>query len=681
MRIKVVENPNITFEGAGLLLDEFLPLVVLNKQKFEELNKGIETPSSEQGLKVASGINIQDDKDNYTYSIESSEDEITIPLLVKQGSEDTILDDDGIISITSSEKIPEINLTKNQFTTKYGEEVEFKIKRDNPAFEKEFEIKIVAEDNVDDDYYFDGELKDVLCGGIKIKFKKKEVKFETLRIKVLDCRSNEPVVNARVKKVVLNGKHSIEHEFNSQEFNKNMSAIDAESKIMQSQQALEGLGFDTNGPGNNYGDNGRRAYNDYWKSRFPELIDAGIVEEVTEGNPTDEMLDYIIADYNGSYSTDTNGYINLQIPKELLSNGTTLDISFNSAYILNDESSYARSQKYSIKTGTDKFNQFNGNDINQDELKIKVYKLKEIFTCVESSSKYGPYYLGEYPLKSYDSWNELIESNKISNSDKELLIAMSDNEGRFDSIQSYDSETLSVGIIQKTVNSIGKGEFPIQVEEFKIEYPDKYVEYFENAGWTIQNGKMYFKSILSDYKDAKTGAELKSFIRTNFNDLTYRKKIGCEPLENLLKAVESKEFKAKQIADFISRLLKVLKFKPQGYSNKLSSYLKSNLGKATVLDHHVNRPAHVKIYFGEALNLFFKQKDREVNDYNKDKGKDKHRSKIPREPSSWGENHITYEKQILEIYGPLRGEALGDIPKRKAMTKAKERYKHLKDNL
>ena len=37
------------------------------------------------------------------------------------------------------------------------------------------------------------------------------------------------------------------------------------------------------------------------------------------------------------------------------------------------------------------------------------------------------------------------------------------NEGNFDAVQSYDSEIITAGAMQKTVNSSGTGELPEQI--------------------------------------------------------------------------------------------------------------------------------------------------------------------------------------------------------------------------
>lgn len=67
--------------------------------------------------------------------------------------------------------------------------------------------------------------------------------------------------------------------------------------------------------------------------------------------------------------------------------------------------------------------------------------------------------------------------------------------------------------------------------------------------------------------------------------------------------------------------------------------MKSKLGRATALDHHINRPAYVKTDLGKALDNFFA-----MDEYNE----------VSKNPDNWGENHSTYEDIILEDYGNNR---------------------------
>lgn len=260
------------------------------------------------------------------------------------------------------------------------------------------------------------------------------------------------------------------------------------------------------------------------------------------------------------------------------------------------------------------------------------------FQCTRYGSVYGPVYWGTMKLADYKHWDELIKDKKVTQEEKDILVGMSENEGKLDSVQSYDSEILTVGAMQKTVNPQGKGEFPIQVKEFKEKYPAKYKELFEDCGWTVENDTMYYKDPNDSAATKITGSALKTKIREGFKESEFKKKLKCAPLEPIAKASQDKDFQAKQVADFIDRLKnKVLPIKPSGYSYALSAFLKSKLGKATALDHHINRPGYVKTDFGKALDTFFAANPT-----------------VSKNPGEWGDKHAEYEKTILDDYGVNR---------------------------
>ncbi|WP_346881799.1 hypothetical protein [uncultured Algibacter sp.] len=298
-------------------------------------------------------------------------------------------------------------------------------------------------------------------------------------------------------------------------------------------------------------------------------------------------------------------------------------------------------------------------------------KYDKKFQCTRYGSVYGPVYWGKTKLASYKSWADLIKQNKVTQDEKDILIGMSENEGKLDSVQSYDSEILTVGAMQKTVNPKGEGEFTIQVKEFKTSNPDKYKTLFEECGWTIDSGKMYYKDPNDDTAKKVTGADLKTLIRKGFTKAQFKKKLKCKPLVSIVFAANDKDFQAKQVEDFIDRLRnKVLPIKPKGYTYTLKDYLKSKLGKATALDHHINRPGYVKTDFGKALDNFFIAKDKEVTDFNKTVKVEKDKKKkIERDPSKWGIDHGAYEKSILDDYGKNRRGT--DMPNRYSKMKAK----------
>ncbi|WP_281310197.1 hypothetical protein [Flavobacterium flavigenum] len=312
--------------------------------------------------------------------------------------------------------------------------------------------------------------------------------------------------------------------------------------------------------------------------------------------------------------------------------------------------------------------------INKDGERLEVKycncgeKYQETVECTRYGSIYGPVYWGELPLKDFPKWDDLIKNNSITTDEKSILIAMSENEGKLDSIQSYDSEILTAGAMQKTINPEGYGELPIQFWEFKKNYPEKYILYLENCNWKVEEEKKEKKDkkgivISTNYKyKAKykdlSGKELKDKIREGFEKNKFKTKVNCEPIEPIIRLMKDSDYQIIQIKDFIKRLNSSLDKKPTGYSLKISAFVSSNLGKALVLDNDVNRPGQVDDCFGEALDSFFKKNP-----------------KVSKIPSEWGTNFSTYEDEILEIYGPLRGE--GSY----TMTSATKRYNDLKSKL
>ncbi|MCF6190293.1 MAG: hypothetical protein L3J51_07435 [Cocleimonas sp.] len=266
-----------------------------------------------------------------------------------------------------------------------------------------------------------------------------------------------------------------------------------------------------------------------------------------------------------------------------------------------------------------------------------------------STYAYGPIYKGRKPLSTYSRWGDLISSGKVTSNEKTILIGMSENEGNLDSVQSYDNQIFTAGAMQKTISPTGQGELPIQMNKFKELYPEMFQKYFKCCGWDVRKVSNKYTA----YYKNKTGKELKAIIRKGFTSSTYGKKIKSPATAAFIEAISSGEYQDLQVHDFIDRLNNiVLKITPKDYSYKISSYVNSNLGKATVLDHHINRPSDVKQYFGNALDNFFAS-----------------HPTVSKNPADWGSNHSAYEKIIIDYYGINRSGT--DMVKRYNKMKAK----------
>ncbi|MDE1714406.1 hypothetical protein PWG14_17995 (plasmid) [Chromobacterium amazonense] len=263
----------------------------------------------------------------------------------------------------------------------------------------------------------------------------------------------------------------------------------------------------------------------------------------------------------------------------------------------------------------------------------------EIFACTRYGKNYGPTYSGDMPLSNYPRWAQLVKDGRATEEEKRIVCRMSPNEGNLDAIQAYDSEALTAGAMQKTINSEGFGQFPELVNKFKEKKPDLYKSLFENCGWTVEiessNARMYWNKL--------TAKELKSALRDpkNYNAITYKKtdKYESKPLAAILKAIKHDDFMDFQVDDFIQQLREVLAKKVTLDNKKypISSIVKSELGRATVLDQYVNRPALVASDLKKSI-LAFLLKHRDVKS----------------DPATWGENHAKYEAEFIEHYGNHR---------------------------
>lgn len=230
----------------------------------------------------------------------------------------------------------------------------------------------------------------------------------------------------------------------------------------------------------------------------------------------------------------------------------------------------------------------------------------------------GPQYKAchDHTLGDYPGWDDLIHRNVKTPSEKNVLVAMSANEADMDGVQAYDSQTLSAGAMQKTVNPAGSGELSQQLYEFRNDPATAPVFQRElgDKGYAVdkpvigQNAdgtpKLGDKPVLS-FTDPKvpgaaaiSGAALKNMVRTQAD--RWADTLG--PFRSLGR---TPEFQTKQVLDFNDRLVSSLDKTPTGYSHSIGDYVTSEGGSALVLDQDVNAPGFVQSDFGKALKSFY----------------------------------------------------------------------------
>ena len=263
----------------------------------------------------------------------------------------------------------------------------------------------------------------------------------------------------------------------------------------------------------------------------------------------------------------------------------------------------------------------------------------DVFVVKYGSLNFGPQVKGESKLGGSPHWDVMQAAGKVSASERRIISAMCENEGKITAVQAYDGEIITAGAMQKTIKeATGAGELADQVKKFKDRYHDEYLELFEGQGWYLDLSsavaKMYYQhpEFLDGRKLEK--AELKNALRLGCSQSTQGHLIECKPVSVLSCAIGSSSYVELQISDFITRLRDVLLESPTSYNFKIGDLFKSEFGMATVLDESVNRPSHVPDSVKRALDKFFLA-----------------HATVSRDVATWGSNHAAYEREILVYYG------------------------------
>ncbi|WP_029902090.1 hypothetical protein [Prevotella sp. 10(H)] len=135
-----------------------------------------------------------------------------------------------------------------------------------------------------------------------------------LRFKIVDCRANTAIRNARTSKVAISyGETKVEKIF---DLKKDAKALSTSTKVKSSMEALQKLGYGESDviPKNNYDETWHAHYNKYWADRSAAFH----VAKLESGNPPDNMMKFIIEEYNSHRATDSSGILTVKIPTPML---------------------------------------------------------------------------------------------------------------------------------------------------------------------------------------------------------------------------------------------------------------------------------------------------------------------------------------------------------------------------
>ena len=151
--------------------------------------------------------------------------------------------------------------------------------------------------------------------------------FTELNIEVRDCRSNQVVRNAQVRKLIIRRTDRFEEDIVIEQTfgrdNRKPANRDIPRDVRGSMQVLQSLGYGFNISVDrlpaDYNVDWRNHYNTHWGKSFPHHF-------IDNGNPSNEMIGFLVDHHNSHRVTSNEGVLKVYIPTSLLDTTETLEI-------------------------------------------------------------------------------------------------------------------------------------------------------------------------------------------------------------------------------------------------------------------------------------------------------------------------------------------------------------------
>ena len=182
---------------------------------------------------------------------------------------------------------------------------------------------------------------------------------------------------------------------------------------------------------------------------------------------------------------------------------------------------------------------------------------------------------------------------KVTRSEINVMIAVAENEGNLDAINTWDSAFLSFGLFQWTAGTkSGKGELPALLARIKGEDRDLFEKYYGQHGLDVAE---VTPGLVSGYLSLR-GSKIKSpAAKEQLREATWAFYFWLAGQDTAVQAIEIKHALAR-LDQFYStdRYMVDNKY-------RVSELVNSEYGVGLILDNHVNRPAYVNTCLARAL--------------------------------------------------------------------------------
>ena len=248
----------------------------------------------------------------------------------------------------------------------------------------------------------------------------------------------------------------------------------------------------------------------------------------------------------------------------------------------------------------------------------------------------GLYTIGNRkPAAFVKSHADKLLALKVTQSEINVIIAVAENEGNLDAINTWDSAFLSFGLFQWTAGQrSARGELPALLAHIKNEDRDLFNKYFGQHGLDVVE---ITPRLVTGYFSLggikiKTGADKEQLRQAPW--AYYFWLAGQDP------AVQAMEIK--HALGRLDQFYSTERYKAGGH--RVSDLVTSEYGVGLILDQHVNRPAHVKDSLAKALT----------------------QTGLP-DPEGWGTEE---ERKLIDAYLKIRAKtSMTSAEKRAGVTK------------
>ena len=203
----------------------------------------------------------------------------------------------------------------------------------------------------------------------------------------------------------------------------------------------------------------------------------------------------------------------------------------------------------------------------------------------------GLYRLGLVEPETFiTNHREKLQELNLTDSETNVILAVSENEGNLDAVNTWDNQFISFGMFQWTAGGPGRpGELPALLKIIRDRYPDIFKHYWGQFGLEV-----------ADVND-KTGwfrYQGKKLVSRMDKELL-REHIWAYRFSRAGTDVEVQAAQVRHAADRIRTFYFTRPSRLQGYT--LADLITSEFGVALLLDNHVNRPGYVHACVAEAL--------------------------------------------------------------------------------